>query len=105
MMMAKVYTRGATIVLARTRARPSIGKMWREAAEAREAKPRPEALACLTGAPPPPAARLQAGPVRALPNAERRWDHLTLEEQLVLNATLTLYQDALWRSPQVLGYL
>ena len=38
-------------------------------------------------------------------NHGRRWDHLTLEEQLVLNATVTLYQDALWRSPHVLGYL
>jgi DNA primase len=64
-----------------------------------------EALARLTGAPPPPPARLQAGPARAQPMGERRWDHLTLEEQLVLNATVTLYQDALWRSPQVLGYL
>jgi DNA primase len=62
-----------------------------------------EALDRLIGAPPPPPARLHAGVVSAV--AERRWDHLTLEEQLVLNATLVLYQDALWRSPSVLGYL
>ncbi len=64
-----------------------------------------EALDRLTGAPPPPPARVQAAAVAKAASAERRWDHLTLEEQLVLNATLVLYQDALWRSPHVLGYL
>jgi DNA primase len=64
-----------------------------------------EALDHLVGAPPPPRARVQATGVAQAAMAERRWDHLTLEEQLVLNATLVLYQHTLWRSPQTLGYL
>jgi DNA primase len=65
-----------------------------------------EALARLTGSPPPPPATRATGVLRrpALA-AERRWDHLTLEEQLVLNTTLTLYQHALWRNRAALGYL
>jgi integrase len=39
-LMSRVYLRGATIDLARTQHRPSVSKMWRQAAEAREAKPR-----------------------------------------------------------------
>lgn len=40
--MAKVYTRGAKVDLARTTARPSLSKTWRQAAEAREQPPRPK---------------------------------------------------------------
>jgi len=36
---------------------------------------------------------------------ERRWDRLTLEQQLVLNAAGALYRDALWRSPRARAYL
>ena len=61
-----------------------------------------EALARLTGTPPPLPARLHPGPAHQTPPVDRRWDHLTLEEQLVLNTTLTLYQHALRRCG--LGY-
>ena len=64
-----------------------------------------EALARLTGSAPPAPARASAGAPDSRVNPERRWDHLTLEEQLVLNATLTLYQHALWRNPVALEYL
>jgi len=36
---------------------------------------------------------------------DRRWDRLTLEQQLVLNTAGTLYRDALWRNPVVREYL
>lgn len=39
-LMARVYTRGATIDLARTQHHPSIGKLWRTAADAYAASPR-----------------------------------------------------------------
>jgi DNA primase len=64
-----------------------------------------EALDRLIGAPAPAPARLQATVAAGVANVERRWDHLTLEEQLVLNATLVLYRNALWRLPHVLAYL
>lgn len=47
-------------------------------------------------------------PVRASapsPQRERRWDRLTLEEQVVMNAACALYQHALWREPRALDYL
>jgi DNA primase len=59
--------------------------------------------------------RLSGGPASApLPvaasfpapvNRQRRWDHLTLEEQLVLNATLTLYRAAFWRTQAARAYV
>ena len=35
----------------------------------------------------------------------RRWDRLTLDEQVVMNSALEVYQEALWRTPQALAYL
>ncbi len=64
-----------------------------------------EALTHLTGTPPPPAVRATAVPPRSGAIRARRWDHLTLEEQLVLNTTVTLYQHALWNYPPALAYL
>jgi DNA primase len=63
-----------------------------------------EALARLTGTPPPPAARV-TGIVPGPSTPERKWDHLTLEEQLVLNTTVTLYQHALRHNWRALAYL
>ena len=37
--------------------------------------------------------------------SERRWDRLTLEQQLVLNTAGALYRDALWRNPRARAYL
>lgn len=53
------------------------------------------------------------GPVPARPPAvaqpaarpERRWDRLTLEEQLVMDTACSLYQHALWCEPRALAYL
>jgi len=36
---------------------------------------------------------------------ERRWDHLTLEEQVVMNAACAVYQHCLWREASVISYL
>jgi DNA primase len=36
---------------------------------------------------------------------ERRWDRLTLEEQVVMNTACALYQHTLWREPRALTYL
>ena len=36
---------------------------------------------------------------------ERRWDRLTLEEQVVMNIASTVYQHCLWRAPSMLTYL
>ena len=64
-----------------------------------------EACARLTGQPAPvPIPTAATLPAPTL-NRQRRWDHLTLEEQLVLNATLTLYRAAFWRSPAARAYL
>jgi DNA primase len=63
------------------------------------------ALARLTGSPPPQPARSRPATASSPAVCERRWDHLTLEEQLVLNTTVTLYQHALWRHPPALAYL
>jgi DNA primase len=48
-----------------------------------------------------------ASPPSARPPArrERRWDRLTLEEQVVMNTACALYQHALWREPRALAYL
>jgi DNA primase len=46
------------------------------------------------GAPPP-------GPARK----ERRWDRLTLDEQVVMNTACALYQRRLWREPRALAYV
>jgi DNA primase len=39
------------------------------------------------------------------PHAERRWDRLTLEEQLAMNTAGAVYRDALWRTPEARDYL
>ena len=62
-----------------------------------------EACARLTGGPPP--ARARASMAQRPVTRERRWDRLTLEEQLVLNAAATLYREAFWRSPPARAYV
>lgn len=37
--------------------------------------------------------------------AARRWDRLTLDEQVVMNTAAALYQHCLWREPRALDYL
>jgi DNA primase len=63
-----------------------------------------EACAWLAGSPPPtssPRGSRQAQEIQP----ERRWDRLTLEQQLVLNTTGALYRDALWRNRRARAYL
>lgn len=36
---------------------------------------------------------------------DRRWDRLTLEEQVVMNTAGALYQHTLWREPRAIAYL
>lgn len=36
---------------------------------------------------------------------ERRWDRLTLEEQVVMNTACAVYQHRLWREPRALAYV
>lgn len=59
------------------------------------------AVAHLDGSPP------QKLPASPAPTAkrERRWDRLTLEEQVVMNTASALYQDRLWREPRALAYV
>jgi len=59
-----------------------------------------EACRRLTGLPP-----TTAPPLREQPRQERRWDRLTLEEQVFLNTACALYQRALWRTPAALSYV
>ncbi len=55
----------------------------------------------LVGLPPhPPTSSLGCSLKR-----ERRWDRLTLEEQVVMNTACAKYQHALWREPRALHYL
>jgi DNA primase len=63
-----------------------------------------EACAWLSGTPAPPESTQS---VSSAANAEpqRRWDRLTLEQQLVLNTAGALYRDALWRNPRARAYL
>jgi DNA primase len=63
-----------------------------------------EACAWLTGTPPPPADhhRIRSA---VLSHTQKRWDRLTLEQQLVMNAAGALYRDALWRNRQARSYL
>jgi DNA primase len=63
-----------------------------------------EACAWLTGTPQPPP-RKKPSVVASSTQRERRWDRLTLQEQLVMNAAGTLYRDALWRNPTALEYV
>ena len=55
-------------------------------------------------------AGLQSGAMSHAPlpqpmQRERRWDQLTLEEQVVMNTVCSLYHHALWKEPRVLAYL
>lgn len=62
-----------------------------------------EACAWLAGAPVPPPRRAST---HVSPNPrERRWERLTLHEQLIMNVAGTLYRDALWRTPLALDYV
>jgi DNA primase len=63
-----------------------------------------EACTWLTGTPAPPR-RKQDGRTAGAGQPQRRWDRLTLEQQLVLNAAGALYRDALWRHPPARAYL
>jgi DNA primase len=54
----------------------------------------------------PPSARLPAmEPMPPKPERVRRWDRLTLAEQVVMNMAGAVYHHALWREPRVLAYL
>jgi DNA primase len=58
----------------------------------------------LTGTPEPSVStRSRNAPATEQP--PRRWDRLTLEQQLVLNTAGALYRDALWRNPRACAYL
>jgi DNA primase len=63
-----------------------------------------EACAWLAGRPAPPPRTERKGAATA-GQRDRRWDRLTLDEQLVMNAAGALYRDALWRNPAALRYL
>ncbi len=47
--------------------------------------------------------KTQAEPAR--PRPERRWERLTLDEQVVMNTAAALYHHRLWREPRALAYL
>ena len=63
-----------------------------------------EACAWLTGTP-QPTPRKKPSVVASSTQRERRWDRLTLQEQLVMNAAGALYRDALWRNATALEYV
>ena len=60
-----------------------------------------DACAWLAGLPPQPAKDHR---VSGKPHRERRWDRLTLEEQVVMNTVGALYHNRLWREPRALAY-
>ena len=61
-----------------------------------------EACAWLAGQP-PQAEQPRVNPVTQ--PRERRWDRLTLEEQIVMNTAGALYHHLLWREPRALAYV
>jgi DNA primase len=63
-----------------------------------------EACAWLVGTPPPPPRKSASGYMSAH-QPERRWDRLTLQEQLVMNAAGALYRDGLWRNAAAVRYV
>lgn len=63
-----------------------------------------DACAWLTGTPVPPPRTERASEIE-LKRRDRRWDRLTLEEQLVMNAAGALYRDGLSRSTAAVAYL
>ncbi len=60
-----------------------------------------EACERLTGLPPHPHAQAW----HSQSTRERRWDRLTLDEQVLMNSACALYRHALWREPRALTYL
>ena len=56
------------------------------------------AVAHLEGCAPRP---MPTGP--AAPRQERRWDRLTVEEQVVMNTAAAIYRDRLWQTPAALA--
>src|SRR5262249_20829624 len=63
-----------------------------------------EACKWLSGTPQPPTSPRTRTSARD-PQPGRRWDRLTLEQQLVLNTAGALYRDALWRIARARAYL
>jgi DNA primase len=63
-----------------------------------------QACAWLTGTP-QPTPRKKPPVLASSTQRERRWDRLTLQEQLVMNAAGALYRDALWRNASALEYV
>jgi DNA primase len=64
-----------------------------------------EACGRLAGSPRPlprPSPAAARAPQR---QAERRWDRLTLEEQVVMNTACAVYQHTLWHHQRALAYL
>jgi DNA primase len=65
-----------------------------------------EACARLVGdSPPGPQSAIGMQAPHGISPRKRSWDRLTLEEQLVLNATTTLYREAFWRSPAARAFV
>jgi DNA primase len=64
-----------------------------------------EACAWLAGTPAPEATVRSARDGNRSKAVDVRWDRLTLEQQLVMNAAGTLYRDGLWRNGRALAYL
>jgi DNA primase len=63
-----------------------------------------EACAWLAGTPVPPVRNISRTSDE-MDQRERRWDRLTLEQQLVMNAAGVLYRDGLARNPTARSYL
>lgn len=61
-----------------------------------------EACRWLADLPPQPVGNRLAG---SRAPRERRWDRLTLEEQVVMNTVATLYHHRLWQEPGALAYV
>ena len=61
-----------------------------------------DACGRLAGLQPEPTRRPTSPP---LIQRQRRWDQLTLDEQVVMNTACALYQHSLWREPRALAYL
>ena len=61
-----------------------------------------DACAWLAGQPAPSVRQVQPA---GRPPGERRWDLLTLDEQVVMNMAGALYHDRLWHTPHALAYV
>ena len=73
----------------------------------REEIPFAEACARLAGRPVPPGRPAGAPPAPGIPwsRERRRWDRLTLEQQVVMNVAATVYRYLLWRDERARAYL